>query len=393
MNKKQWMFLSLWADHDGAPGMGLFSVDTATGELEFCKQLNDEVSFACSHYDSQRGILYVCNEEAKSEHVGFVQYKTGRIYGYKVSPVDGSLTELFCRETYSPNPAYLSLDSSGKYMVVVNYGSDDGIAKLHRKEDGRYDMEVVVPDSLLELFAVNPDGTLGELLDVKKHVLDREKYPRGSHLHCTVFSPSGNLFVVCDKGSGFVHVYTIDRENDTLKLLSSTQTSHPSLCPRHCVFHPSKPYFVMNHEKERNGSMVLSSFRYTEDGQVEEVSAVNVLPAGYEVPPKAHFELQGLCISEDGKYIYTSIKEGPNAIAVLSFDEMTGELRLLQHAPITGVWPRGLALVPGGKIIVSSCLVSGDIATYEIEENGLLRPTGSTAKLRGGAYMTFCEQG
>ena len=392
MGKKYWMYLSLWEEHDGAPGMGLFSVDTTTGEIELRKQLNDDVSSACSHYDAQRGILYVCNEEAKSEHVGFVQYKTGRIYAYKVSPVDGSLTELFCRETYCPNPAYLSLDSSGKYMVVANYGLDDGIATLHRRENGGYDMEVVVPDSLLELYAVNPDGTLGDLLDVKKHILDREKYPRGSHLHCTVFSPSGNLFVVCDKGSGFVHIYTIDRENNALKLLSSTPTSHPTICPRHCVFHPSKPYFVMNHEKEKDGRMVLSSFRYTEDGQVEEVCAANVLPDGYEVPPKSHFELQGLCISEDGKYIYTCIKEGPNAIAVLSFDEMTGELRLLQHAPITGVWPRGLAIVPGGKFIVASCLVSGDVAVYKIEDNGCLSAPVSTANLKGGTYMSFCEQ-
>lgn len=388
MNKKHWMYLGLWAEHGGAPGLGLFSADCESGSLQLEKQLDHEISFGASYYDPKRGILYLCNEIDK---IFGVQYETGRIYGYKVSPSDGSLTELFRQDTFCPNPAYLSLDPSGEYMVVANYGLDGAIGKLRRDADGNFVNELTFRESLLELFSVNPDGTIGELLDIQKHDVDLNECPRGSHLHCAVFSPSGTVLAVCDKGSGKVHLYTIDRASKTLKLLSSTTTSAPTTCPRHCVFHPTKPYFVMNHEKERDGRMILSVFRYEDDGTVEEVCSTNVLPEGHIVPPRSHYEQQGLCFSMDGKYVYTGIKEGPNAIAVLSFDETTGQLELLQHAPIKGIWPRALAIMPGGKFIVSSCLVSGDVASYAIQDDGRLAEPGSTAVLKGGASMSFCE--
>ena len=76
---------------------------------------------------------------------------------------------------------------------------------------------------------------------------------------------------------------------------------------------------------------------------------------------------------------------------MLSLDG-NGALQIVQHQPVPGEWPRGLAIVPGGKFVVASSLVSGDVATYAVQEDGSLRPTGFAAKLRGGAYMSFCEK-
>lgn len=388
MEKKQWMYLSLWKEHDGAPGMGLFSVGAETGEISFCSKLDERKSFGCSCFDARRNVLYVCNEEEK---VWGVPYETGRIYGYKVSPEDGSLTELFHQDTYCPNPAYVSLDASGEYLVAAHHGASGSIARLRKDEHGKFVPELIAREAVLQLYAVKEDGTLGELLDVKKNPIDPESKMKGSFLHCAVFSPSGNLFAVCDKGDGRVYLYKIDREHKELKFLSRTMTDVPGAHPRYCVFHPTQPYFVVNHEHMADGRMIVSSFHYTEDGAVEKVSSVDVLPAGCVVPPKNHYEQQGLCISEDGNYVYSCLN-GPNAIAVLALDGESGELRLVQHVPVTGEWPRGLALVPGGKFVVASCLVSGDLASYEVEADGRLRPTGSTAQLRGGAYMSFCPQ-
>lgn len=388
MENKHWMYLSLWREHGGAPGMGLFSVDAETGEIAFRDKLDDRNSFGCSCFDARRNVLYVCNEEEK---IWKVPYETGRIYGYKVSPKDGSLTELFHQNTYCPNPAFVSLDASGEYLVVAHHSAGGSIARMKKDEHGKYVPELISREATLQLYSLNEDGTLGELLDVQKHPVDPESGMKSSHLHSAVFSPSGNLFAVCDKGDGRVYLHAIDRERGELKFLSRTLTDVPGARPRYCVFHPTKPYFVVNHEHMTEGRMIVSSFRYTEEGAVEKVCSVDVLPPDCVVPPGSHYEQQGLCISADGNYVYTCLN-GPNAIAVLTLDGESGELRLVQHAPIEGEWPRGLALVPGGKFVVASCLVSGDIASYAVEADGRLRPTGSTAKLRGGAYMSFCPQ-
>lgn len=389
MENKYWMYLSLWEEHDGAPGMGLFSIDTETGEITFCDKLDDKTSFGCSCFDARRNILYVCNEVEK---VWGVPYETGRIYGYKVDPENGSLTELFRQETYCPNPCYVSLDASGEFLVVANYSASGSLARLEKDESGKFVPVMVPRQAPVSLYAVNADGTLGELLDVQKHPVDPMSPMKGSFPHCAVFSPSGNLLAVCDKGDGRVYLYTIDRERKELKLLSRTVTDVPCARSRYCVFHPTKPYFVVNHEQAKDNRMMVSSFRYTEDGEVEKISSVNLLAPDCVVPPRSHYEQQGLCISTDGNYVYSCLS-GPNAIGVLALDAETGELQLVQQVPIEGEWPRGLALAPGGKFIVASCLVSGDIASYEIEENGRLRPTGFTAKVKGGTYMSFCKQG
>lgn len=382
-----WMYLSLWKEHGGAPGIDLYSANAETGEISFCRKLEEKISFGCSFVDEKRKILYVCNEDEK---LWGAPCETGRIYGYQISAEDGSLTELFRRDTYCANPCYVSMDASGEYLVVAHISASGKIAKMKKGPDGKYAPEIISRDTLLELYAVNEDGTLGDLLDVKMHEVDPASKFKASLMHCAVFSPSGNLFAVCDKGDGHVYLYTIDRERRELKLLSRTMTDVRGATPRYCVFHPTKPYFVVNHEKMQDGRMAVSSFRYTEDGEVEKIDTADVLPAGCVVPPRTQYEQQGLCISNDGAYVYSCLK-GPNAVAVLALKE-DGALRVLQHAPISGEWPRGLAILPGGKFVTASCLASGDVASYAVGADGCLQRVCAVTGSRGGTYMSFCEK-
>lgn len=388
MEKQFWMYLSLWQEHDGAPGMGLFSLTADTGELKIAAKLDDRHSFGCSCYDARRSVLYVCNEV---ERIPGVQYETGRIYGYRVDRRDGSLTELFHRDTYCPNPCYISLDAEGEFLVLANYSASGSLARLERGAGGRFAPVMVPRQAPVALYAVNADGSLGELLDVKKHPVDPDSPMKGSFPHCAVFSPSGRLIAVCDKGDGHVYLYTIDREKKELHLLSRTMTDVPGARSRYCVFHPTLPYFVVNHEHMIDGRMMVSSFRYTEAGEVEKICSIHVCPPDCPEPKVGHNEQQGLCISPDGKCVYSALS-GPNAIAVLSLDPDSGRLSVLQHMPVSGVWPRGLALAPGGKYLVCSCLVSGDVAVYAVEKDGRLSAPVSAARMKGGAYMSFCGQ-
>jgi 6-phosphogluconolactonase (cycloisomerase 2 family) len=385
VNRKAWMYVSLWREHGGAPGLALFSFDIGNGEMTFVKLINGRISFNCSHVNQQKGILYICNEDEK---VFGVPYNTGRIYGYKIDPASGDLTEIFHRDTYCPNPAYVACDSAGEYMAVANHSVSGAFARLEKDETGGYSPRLVYPDALVELFSLNKDGTARELLDIKKHVEDGAVRTGRTHPHCAVFSPSEELLAVCDKGDGHIYLYAVEKSANALKPLSKTLTDSPGASPRYCVFHPMRPYFAVNHERMKDNRMVISSFHYTSDGQVTLADAVNALPENHVIPQKEHYEQQGMCISKDGKYIYT-LMNGPNMIGVISMDGENGALRVIQTVELEGEWPRGIALAPGGGFIVTACLVSGDIRSFAVGADGRLSETQYRAKQRGASYMSF----
>ncbi|MGM9521686.1 MAG: lactonase family protein [Oscillospiraceae bacterium] len=390
-NDKIFMYVSLWKEHGGAPGLGLFSFDVKTGEIEFLKKLNSDISFNCSHIDTKNNILYISNEVEKIP--GF-NFSTGRIYGYRLSPETGDITELFHRETLCPNPSYLNFDSTGRFMIVAHHSSPNYSTRLEKNADGEFEPHVTFNDSVVELYEMNEDGTMGKLVDVKKHVSDAPLYDRfgrlgNCHPHCVVFSPSGKLFAVCDKGDGKIYLYTIDRENKKLVLLNSALTDEEGCAPRYCAFHPTKPYIFVNHEHAHNNKLTVSSLKYDENGSIEKICTVSALPADYAMDD-SHHEQQGFCIHPSGKYLY-SITHGFNSVAVFEVDENTGKISLKQNIPIEGEWPRGAALSPNGRFLVASCLASGDISVYSIGEDGCLTNTGSHAKLQGGSYISFYE--
>lgn len=388
MNGKYWAYVSQWADRGAPPGLALYEADASTGKLSFCRQLNKEISFGCSFVDEKKNILYICNE---TERIRGTAYDTGRIYGYQICPEDGSLTELFHKDTYCPNPCFIGMDPNGEYMIVAHQNAATAIAKMKLDVDGKYIPELTFREAPIELFAVNEDGVLGELLDVKKHEIDPNSIPYGSFPHCAVFSPSGNLIAVCDKGDGCVYIYTIDRENKKLKLLSRTRVDVPGATPRYCVFHPEKPYFVVNNEKYRQGHLSVASFEYSEEGQARFVGAENVLANPVAKAERNQFEQQGLCISSDGRHIYSCIK-GVNAICTILLNDADGSLSIEQYTPIDGVWPRGMAMMPGGKYLVTTCLISGEVASYAVAEDGRLSLAYQAEKSPGSTYVSFCAK-
>lgn len=386
------MYLSLWDEHGGAPGLGLFRFNKLTGEIIFVEQLNSEISFNCSFIDQTRNILYICNE---TEALPDVLYRTGRIYGYQLDADIGTIREVFHKETYCPNPSYISMDGTGEYMVVAHHSSYTNVTKIEKDLEGQYKPFLIFNDSVVELFAVNKDGSLGELLDVKKHVpeelvYDRMGRPSNAHPHSAVISPSGKLIAVCDKGDGYIYLYSIDRNKKELVLCGKMLADKLGNAPRYCVFHPKLPYLFVNYEHAHDRKMNIGAFRYDEEGKLEKIEVINLLSEKHIIPDGSNYEQQGFCIHPSGKYLY-SILNGLNVVAVIEVDEETGRMVHIQTITIEGEWPRGIAIAPEGKYLVTSCLASGHIAVYAIGIDGKLTLTGFKAHLRGGSYITFYD--
>ncbi|MGM9537775.1 MAG: lactonase family protein [Candidatus Onthomonas sp.] len=386
---KTYLYASLWKEHGGAPGLGVVEFDPETGALSNPRLLNQSVSFNCSKVDSKRNLMYVSNEIGRQEDT---THRTGRIYGFRLDGATGGAEELFHRDTWSPNPSYLNLDPTGRYMVVTHHCTPEHVTQIVQDEDGTYRPVDFWNDSAVELFRVNEDGTLGALVDVVKHVPDRpvkDRFgrPGNCHPHCAVFSPSGKWIAVCDKGDSYVYLYSIDYEREKLILGGKYLTESDGSAPRYCAFHPTLPYLYINHEHAQEGQLNVSVFRYWEDGRMERVQLCSAIPEDY-VLQDGHYEQQGFCIHPNGKYLYT-ILHGFNSVGVFSIDQETGKIQRIQNAEIQGEWPRGGALSPDGRFFLTSCLASGDIASYAVGGDGRLTPTGSSVRLHGCSYMSF----
>ena len=383
---KIYLYMSRWAFHGGAPGLGLFSFDTETGELMFLRHLNETISLDPTYLDEEKKILYICNEANLVEEAG---YDTGRVYGYRMDPADGSLTELFRQDTFCPYPDYINFTPDKKFMIVPHHSWATGITNIEKDAAGNYVPVTRWMDSAIDLFRMNPDGTVDKLVDVKKHRFDSrtkdyENKVTVPHPHCAVRSPSGKLFAVCDKGDCHVYMYAVDAEKQELKLLSRTMSDAPLSESRYCAFHPTKPFFFVNHEHSAHGKMIVSAFRYDEEGTLTFLNKVDCLPEGEKADCG-----QGFCISKDGKYLY-NLLNGYNAVAVLEINQETGEISVIQRIPVEGTHPRICALSPDGRFLLTTCL-GGEIAVYRVGENGLLTRTEHNANLRGSAYITFFD--
>lgn len=380
------LYMSLWGEHGGAPGLGLFSFDTETGSIRLIRKLDDSRSFGPSVIDREKNLFYVCNETNLEPELG---YDSGRIYGFSIDPETGSLTERFRQETYCPFPDYIGFSADRQYMLVPHHSQARSITSIERDDTGRYVPVVRYMDSAIDLFAMNADGTVKELVDVRKHAFtqkttDYQNKVTIPHPHCAVRSPSGKLFAICDKGDCHLYLYTIDREAGKLKLLSKMMTDVPLSEPRYCVFHPTLPYLYVNHEHSATGRMMVTALRYDEEGGVSIINRVDCLPQGERADCG-----QGLCISADGRYIYNQLS-GYNCVAVLEVNPADGSIQLKQRAMIEGAKPRNCCLSPDGRFLVTACL-TGEIAVYAVGTDGCLTLTPHSEFLPGSAYITFYQ--
>jgi len=382
--KKTFVYISSWKLFSGSSGLGLYQFDSETGELEFKQMLNNEIDFGFSFIDQKRGILYIVNE---TEHLPDARVGGGgQVFAYKINPNDGSL-QLICRvPTYCANPCYITLDATGKYMIVANHSSHSIVTKVEKNAYGKYNIMVEYNDSVVGLFPVAEDGSIGEPLDIVKHTGSgflREQFH--ANPHSAVMSPSGKLFAVCDNGEDRIYMYQIDREKSRLFLEAKPFDDVPGSVPRYAIFHPTKPYMYVNHEFR---SLSICCFRYTEDGELELIDTLSSMPEGYVMGE--HDEQQDFRFHPSGKYIYDTIA-GPNLIAVYSVDEQTGKLTLIQYQQVDGKWVRGCTLSPDARFLLVTCMQDGGLFVYAIGEDGKLTPTGYGGKQPSAVYATFYQ--
>ena len=383
-----YVFISSWSKEETLPegfGVGQYEFNTRTGELKLVRMVDDSNRLSVLHLDKKRNILYVVEEgvDLPAMRCG----GGGSVYAFQLDPATGESRRISCVPTFCTNPAYLSLDQTGKYLVVAHHATHSYITKIGKDESGTYHPIVEFDDSLVELFAVNEDGTIGKLLDVAKHTghgpREKQKNP---HPHCAVMSPSGNLFAVCDKGNDGVYLYKIDRENNKIAACGPPYMTPPGTMPRYCVFHPTLPYFYCNCE----GAAEVLAFRYDEAGHLDLLGTFGALTPENAPPAGVHYGQQAICMHSSGRFLYDIICDA-EVVAVYQIDQEDGSLTLIQNQPIGYGWSRGVTLSPDGRFLLAMCCRGNKTVVFSVGADGKLGPTGHEYHHTAAADAVFWE--
>ncbi|MGM9602086.1 MAG: lactonase family protein [Faecousia sp.] len=382
-NQKLYAYVSSWEPHGGAPGLGLYETDPNTGVLRFVEMLNTADSLNGSCVDAENKKLYVNNEiQVDMDSLSV----SGRIFTYDLDPKTGKAREASRLVTHCPNPAFVTLDPTGNYLFEAHHSRGISVIRHQRNAAGKLEEVPSFGEASVQVYALN-DSKYPETL---VECVDHADYPAGvdAHPHCAVFSPSGKLIAVADKGTGHLYLYTFDYDSQRLTLKNKVVTDEPGASPRYALFHPTKPYLYVNHEASLDGSCYISCYQYEENGGLKQIGKINALQNPETVSIHGKLEQQGFVMTPDGSCVYTLIS-GANVVSVMKINQETGTLQVVQNVPVQGVHPRAMAMYPDGGFLMTGCLVSGDLATYRIREDGTLERAFSGLSQKGASYISF----
>ena len=207
---------------DKSEGIYLYKLDAATGGLTKVSAAGVKDNPSYLALDPQRRYLFAVNEIG--EYQG---KKSGAVSAFAVDQKTGGLKLLNQQPSLGGAPCYITVDKTGKNVLVANYSGGNVAA-----------------------FPIGSGGKLGEAASMQGHQGSsvNEKRQKEPHAHCIVLDPANKFAFSADLGIDKIMIYRFDAA--TGKLTPNTPAfvaTKPGAGPRHLTFHPNGKYaFVIN---------------------------------------------------------------------------------------------------------------------------------------------------
>ncbi|HYH11807.1 MAG TPA: lactonase family protein [Thermomicrobiales bacterium] len=333
-------------------GIVVYRYDDDSGAIEHIQTVDGltNPTFLATSAD-ERFVYAVCESQG------------GAVAAFSRDAATGLLTELNRQSSGGDGPCHVSVDLSGGYALVANYGSGS-VAAL----------------------PINEDGSLGEPSSVVQHEgssvnPDRQE---GPHAHMIVPSPDGRFVLANDLGTDEVVTYTLDTESGQLERRSAMKT-HPGAGPRHLAFSPDgRSVYVIN---ELDSTLTACDYN-PETGALTARETITALPEGYDGESYcAH-----VVVSEDGRFVYGS-NRGHDSIVVWAVDQQTGELSVAGHTSTEGSFPRNFTLDRNGSRLLVANQNSDNLAILRRNrEDGLLTLQEVLGDIPSTVALVFCDE-
>lgn len=383
--KKLYAFVSSWTrgpfGAGGGGGITVFTVNMNDGSLTQVGKTAQEFEGlnGGSMIISPDGRFLYCTHEAPT--LDGKAGTGGGVHSFAINKETGALTHLNVVPSMGVNPCFMTIDKTGKRVVVANHGDFNKAVRVVKK-NGVPTVVNTVDDGTVSLFPVKDDGSLETASDVSvMNPRPLGEAGAGAACHSVNFDQTGKWVVACDVGYDHIYVYPFDAASRALGK-PKIFTTPPNRAPRHSVFHPKLPYFFITNERES----ILSSFRFdSKSGNVTPINTVATIPADF----KERNALADIRIHPNGKFVYGS-NRGHDSLVIAAVDEATGKLSLVDIASTQGGNPREMDFEPSGKYLFVGNQTTNQMVTFAVDANtGKITPAGPRAEVLKPACVKF----
>jgi len=342
-----------------AEGIFVFQMDPASGALTQVSVVKGirNPSFLAVH--PQRPFLYSVSELPEGE-----KGAGGGVSAFSLDRATGTLTPLNSQSSQGAGPCHLSVDHSGRYVLVANYAGGS-----------------------VAILPILADGRLGPASHWVQHTGSsvnprRQQEP---HAHSITPDPTNRFALTCDLGLDKVLVYRLDLQQG--KLLANDPPwgqVPPGAGPRHLDFHPNGRWVYVINEIDST----LTTFAYdAARGALHPLQTISTLPPDL---PADHNTCADIHVHPSGRFVYGS-NRGHDSIAIFAVNEQTGTLSPLGHTSTQGHIPRNFGIDPTGTFLFAANQESDTIVSLRLDpQTGGLTSTGHVTSVPKPVCVRFC---
>ena len=346
-------------DKSSSKGIYAYRYDAASQELTSLGLAAETTNPSWVAIHPNGRYLYAVNE--------IQNYKgpnSGGVSAFSIDRSTGKLTFLNEVSSRGADPCYITVDPSGKYVLVANYTGGS-----------------------IATFPISADGKVGEASAFVQHTGHglNPKRQEAAHAHSIDLSPDEHYAFVDDLGLDDLFVYKFDKGKGSLK------PNNPPFAkldagagPRHFALHPAGEYaYVIS---ELASTVTAFSFA-SKAGTFNRLQTISTLPKDF----KGENDDAEIEIHPSGKFLYAS-NRGHDSITVFAIDPAKGTLTLVEHASTEGKEPRNFAIDPTGTLLFAENQNSNNVVVFRIDgQTGKLTPTGKTFEVGQPVCIKFLK--
>ncbi|HLA42923.1 MAG TPA: lactonase family protein [Aggregatilineales bacterium] len=307
--QKQLVYVGTYTRPDRSEGIYIYEFDSSTGELLFRNIVDHIRNPSFLAFSKDQRYLYAVSELAE-----FSGASGGGISAFAVDPESYRPVFLNAQPTHGAHPCYVSVDASGKWVVVANYGSGN-----------------------VTVLPVTDNGQLGEAAAViQNQGSSIHRQQDAPHAHSAIFSPDQRFIFVADLGIDRILIFRPDK--NTGQLIPHDPPSiaaAPGAGPRHLAFRPDGQFLYVANELDSTVSAYASDAK---NGTLRHLQTLSSLPEDFKEFNKG----ADIQVTSSGRFLYAS-NRGHDSIAAFEIDAGTGHLTLIEIVPSGGQTPRNFA--------------------------------------------------
>jgi 6-phosphogluconolactonase len=270
---------------------------------------------------------------------------------------DGGFRRLGRHSTGGADPCHAALSPDQSLLAVANYSSGNVAVWNLDPKTGLPRGEA----QLVQHEGRGPDGAR----------------QAGPHAHWVGFTDRGRALHSVDLGADAIFAHRVASQG-TIGDTSIAYRAVPGSGPRHLARHPRLPVAYLVAELANTVTVLHAR----PDASFTATGMASTLPRGFGGSSAAAH----IAINDTGTRLYVS-NRGHDSIAVFAIGR-DGALEPIQHIGCGGHWPRFFLLVPQRKELLVANERSGDIVSFQVEEDGRLRAGNRRVAAPGVVFLS-----